>query len=204
MVGLLEPLRNDLGRSIRIQETMPNDLAHYLLGASIVGLGPACFALQSQGPLSFKDFQQLKIALPSVTEFPSSLRGTQSLAFAFEKHCHLTGDFIMVGQEDRTGMSDELCARIEELEHGVEDGEKSAMSQIKYGGIYGGKRPAISKKLPKMQDQRVQQPPYLIRHFLAVAMLPERVHGIPQANKHPPKKCLPKGLESLAQGLPWG
>jgi hypothetical protein len=56
MAGLLELLRDDLGRSIRIQETMPNNLAHHLLGASIIALWPACFALQSQCALGFKEF----------------------------------------------------------------------------------------------------------------------------------------------------
>src|SRR5208283_1306062 len=56
MVGLLELLGDDLRRSIRIQETMTNDLTDQLFGAPIVGLWPARFALQSQGALSFKLF----------------------------------------------------------------------------------------------------------------------------------------------------
>src|SRR5271165_3896101 len=56
MVGLLELLGDDLRRSIRIQETMTNDLTDHLFGAPIVGLWPARFALQSQGALSFKLF----------------------------------------------------------------------------------------------------------------------------------------------------
>ena len=54
MVSLLELLGNDLSRSIRIQETMTNDLTDHLLGAPIVRLWPAHFALQSQGALRFK------------------------------------------------------------------------------------------------------------------------------------------------------
>jgi len=37
---------------------------------------------------------------------------------AFEKHGQFAGNLAIVGQEDRTGMGDELCGRIEELEHG--------------------------------------------------------------------------------------
>src|ERR1700731_4453436 len=92
------------------------------------------FALQSQGALSFKLFQQLKIALFSVTEFTSSLSGAQSLTLAFEKHGQLVGNLIIV-QEDRTGMADEFCGRIEELEHGAKLGIKGTKSQIIYGGI---------------------------------------------------------------------
>jgi hypothetical protein len=40
------------GRSIRIQETMTNDLTDHLFGTPIVGLWPARFALQSQGALT--------------------------------------------------------------------------------------------------------------------------------------------------------
>ena len=85
MVGLLKLLGDDLGRSIRIQETMTNDLTDHLFGAPIVGLWPARFALQSQRALGFKLFQQLKIALFGVTEFTGGLSGTQSLTLAFEK-----------------------------------------------------------------------------------------------------------------------
>src|SRR5580693_1505046 len=117
MMGLLELMRDDLGRSIRIQKPMTNDPAHHLFGAPIVGLGPACFALQSQRASSLKLFQQLKIALFGITKFTSGLSGTKSLTLAFEKHGQLAGDLIIVGQEDRTGMTDELCGRIEQLEH---------------------------------------------------------------------------------------
>jgi hypothetical protein len=74
VVGLLELLGDDLGRSIWIQETMTNDLAHHLFGAPIVGLWPAYFAVQGQRAMSCKLFQQLKIALLGVTEFTSGLR----------------------------------------------------------------------------------------------------------------------------------
>jgi len=135
MVGLLELLSDDLSRSIRIQETMANDLAHHLFGAPIVTLWPACFTLQSQRPLDFKLFQELKIALFSVTEFTSGLSGTKALALAFEKHGQLAGNLVIVGQKDRTGRADELCGRIEPLEHGAKLEKKRPKSQIKYGGI---------------------------------------------------------------------
>src|SRR5271166_4168179 len=149
MVGLLELLRDDLGRSIRIQKAMTNDLAHHLFGAPIVGPWPARFALQSERALSFKLFQQLKIALFGVTEFTSGLSGTQSLTLAFEKHGQLAGNLIIVGQEDRTGMADELCGRIEELEHGRQNGDKGRESQIQYGGIERSKHHKMANKTVK-------------------------------------------------------
>jgi hypothetical protein len=75
-----------LSRSIRIEEAVTNDLAYHLLSATIIALWAACLALQGQCALSFKVFQELEIALFSVTEFTSGLSGTQSLALAFEKH----------------------------------------------------------------------------------------------------------------------
>src|SRR6516225_930861 len=96
---------------------MTTDLAHHLFGAPIVGLWPARFALQSQRALSFKLFQQLKIALLGVTEFTSGLSRTQSLTLAFKKHGQFAGNLIIVGQKDRAGRTDELCRRIEQLEH---------------------------------------------------------------------------------------
>jgi hypothetical protein len=108
---------------------MTKDLTHHLLGAPIVALWPACFAVQSQRALSFKLFQELKIALFRVTEFASGLSGTQSLALAFEKHGQFAGNLVIVGQEDRTGRSDELSGRIEQLEHDAKlerkEGQKS-------------------------------------------------------------------------------
>jgi hypothetical protein len=52
--------------------------------------------LQSQRPLSFKLFQELKIALFRVTEFTSGLSGTQSLTLAFEKHGQFAGNLVLI------------------------------------------------------------------------------------------------------------
>jgi hypothetical protein len=76
--------------------------------------------------VSRKLLQELKIALFGVTEFASGLSGTQSLTLAFEKHGQLTGNLVIVGQEDRTGRPDELSRRIEQLEHGANLGRKEA------------------------------------------------------------------------------
>src|ERR1700722_2632875 len=108
MVSLLKLLGNNFSRSIRIQETMTNDLTDHLFGAPTVILWAAAFALQSQRALGFKLFQQLKIALFGVTEFTGSLSWTQSLTLALEKHGQLAGNLIIVGQEDGTGMTDQL------------------------------------------------------------------------------------------------
>ena len=118
---------------------MTNDLPDHLFGAPIVSLWAAHFALQSQRALGFKLFQQLKIALFGVTEFPGGLSGTQSLTFAFEKHGQLAGNLIIVGQEDRTGMADELCGRIEELEHGRQNGDKKSTKSNKIWQTKGRK-----------------------------------------------------------------
>ena len=98
--SLLKLLRDDLGRSVRIQESMPNDLAHHLFGASIVGLWPACFALQSQCAVRFKVFQKLKIALLGITKSTGRASGSQPLALAFEKHGQLACDLVIVRQQD--------------------------------------------------------------------------------------------------------
>ena len=82
----------------------------------------------------------MEIALFGVTEFTSGLSGPQSLTLAFEKHGQLAGNLIVVGQEDRTGIANELCGRIEELEQWRQMGIKDAESQIKYGGTKRSKR----------------------------------------------------------------
>src|ERR1700693_3571337 len=125
MVLAAEAKEKQSGRS------MTNDLTDHHFSAPIVGLWPARFALQSQRALGFKLFQQLKIALFGVTEFTGGQRGTQSLTLAFEKHGQLAGNLIIVGQEDRTGMADEFCGRIEELEHGAKLGIKGNKRQKK-------------------------------------------------------------------------
>jgi hypothetical protein len=50
---------------------------------------------------------------------------------AFEKHGQLAGNLIIVGQEDGTGRADELCGRIEEIEHGRQNGDKRAQESNK-------------------------------------------------------------------------
>jgi hypothetical protein len=68
---------------------------------------------------------------------------------AFEKHGQLAGNLIIVGQEDRTGMTDELCGRIEELEHWRQNGDKGRESQIKYGGTTRSKYQKVADKTIK-------------------------------------------------------
>jgi hypothetical protein len=128
---------------------MTNDLTDHLFGAPIVSLWTAGFALQSQRALGFKLFQQLKIALFGVTEFTGSLSGTQSLTLALEKHGQLAGNLIIVGQEDGTGMTDELSGRIEELEHWGKNVDKRAQKSNKIWRYRGMKAADLSRKVMK-------------------------------------------------------
>ena len=43
----------------------------------------------------------------------------------------IAGNLIIVGQEDGTGRADELCGRIEEIEHGRQNGDKRAQESNK-------------------------------------------------------------------------
>src|SRR6516165_282003 len=118
VVGLPELLGDDLGRSLRIQETVPDNLAHHLLGATVVSLWSARFALQGQGAAELQLFEQLKIALLRVAEFLGGPGGAQPLALAFKKHRQFTGDLILIGQEDGTRRTQEPGVRIEPIKHG--------------------------------------------------------------------------------------
>lgn len=97
MVSLAEFLSDDLGRGLRIQEAMADDLADDFVGAPVIGLGAGGFTVQSQGAVFFEQMEQLEIAGFGIAEFFGGLGGTGAFALAFEEHGQLEGEFIVGG-----------------------------------------------------------------------------------------------------------
>ncbi len=96
--GLDELLGNDLGRSVRIEKAMADNVAHHLVGPAVVVFGAALLGGQAPGPLVEEALPELKVALPTEAELSGgSLRS--ELTFPFEQHRQPVGDGI--GGRDR-------------------------------------------------------------------------------------------------------
>jgi hypothetical protein len=85
-VGLLELLSNDHRRSVRVQETVAQDLAFNLVGAAVIGLGAGFLGLQglqAAGPISRP---QLVIALTAAAVFLGNRGDLVCQTLAFDEH----------------------------------------------------------------------------------------------------------------------
>ena len=90
-VGLSELLRDDLGRSIRIQEDVAQDLPHDLLGAAVVGFGSSFLGLEGRKSTLLESLQQLIITLTAVAVFFDDGDDALLEALAFEEHEETAG-----------------------------------------------------------------------------------------------------------------
>jgi hypothetical protein len=116
--GLAELLGDDLDRGVGIEEAVPDDLAHDLVGAHIVALGAGLVALESRAPMVIIESKHLKISLLAKAELLGGLSGTEPFALAFDEHGQ-TGDDQVIGTNRKlAGGADDAVGRYVEL-HGV-------------------------------------------------------------------------------------
>ncbi len=80
---------------------MADDLAHDLIGATVVGLGASLAAEQGDGASLVIRVQQLIVALLAIAELVSCGRGPQALAFALVEHGQLEGDLVILENRER-------------------------------------------------------------------------------------------------------
>lgn len=85
-VSLPEFLGHDRHRSVWIQKTMAEDLAHNLLGAAEFRFGAGLLRGQSRKAPLLEGLQQLIVTLAAATEFLSDLADARLQALAFQKH----------------------------------------------------------------------------------------------------------------------
>jgi hypothetical protein len=129
MMGLLELLRDDFGRGLRIQEAVTDDLADDLVGATVVGLGAGGFAVEGQSAVGLVEVEQLEVAGLGVTELGGGVGGTGTFALAFEEHRQLEGDLIVEGDQERTGRAGEVRLLL--------------VIENDHGGRYSGRRERV-------------------------------------------------------------
>jgi len=121
VMGLLESLRDDFRRSVRVQEAVPDDLAHDLVGAAVIGLGAGGFALQRWGAVVLVEMEQLEVTGFGIAEFGGGLGRARAFALAFEEHGQFEGDLIAIGDEQGAGGAGEVrLMLVVERNHGGE------------------------------------------------------------------------------------
>jgi len=134
-------LSDDFGRGFGIEEPMPNDLTHDLIGAPIVSLGAPFLRNQAIGTELSKLFTQLKIAGATKSELFCCGLGSE-FTFTFEQHRHAACDFIVLRDWQRAGIADESML----LE--VEDGHgRSSLARGMKPAFAGGRTVSETAKL---------------------------------------------------------
>jgi hypothetical protein len=123
-------LGHDLGRGFSIEEQVADDLAHDLLGSSVVVLRARLVILKCHRPAGMELLQQLVVALAGVTELAHHGGDVRRFALSLEEHGELLGDFIVLPHRQLSRFPDEHRLLILECEHGVPPG-----SSVSRGGI---------------------------------------------------------------------
>jgi hypothetical protein len=113
-VALSEFLRNDLGASFTIQESVTDDLTDEFLGAPVVAFGASFGAEEGFASFLEKKSPELEITLTAKAELGGGLVNAFSTAFALDEHRDFTRDFIVIGDGQRTECAlDALPEKIE-------------------------------------------------------------------------------------------
>jgi hypothetical protein len=113
--SLAELLRDDVDRSVGIEEAVTDDLANEFVRADIVVLGAGLVALESCASLFPIEFEELKIALLAEVELRSGLDGTEPFALAFNKHGEAGDDVVIRKNGKVSGGADDAEGRHVEL-----------------------------------------------------------------------------------------
>lgn len=119
--ALAQFLGDDLDGGIRVKKAVAHDLLDDLIGAAVIGLGPALLVEERQDAASLEELAQLKIALPAETELFGRGGGAKALALSFEEHREL-------GEDDIRGRRAQGAAGTVEGEGMFGDGEHTRES----------------------------------------------------------------------------
>jgi hypothetical protein len=92
--ALAQLLGDDLGGGIGIEKAVTHDLLDDLIGAAVMGLGPALLIAECQHAAVLQELTQLKVALPAEAELVGCGGGAHALALSFEEHRELAQDNI--------------------------------------------------------------------------------------------------------------
>ena len=115
--GLGDFLSDDVGRGIRVEEAMTNNLAHDFVGATRTGFGTPFATDEGLGALGVKELAELEIALLAEPELGCGLRGSQALAIAFEEHGEFDRAFVLGGDRQNASGADKGMAIQVEVQH---------------------------------------------------------------------------------------
>ena len=128
--GLAEFLRDDVDRSVGIEEALADDLANDLVGADIVAFGAGLMALESCASLFTIEFEQLKISLLAEIVLLGGLGGAEPFALAFDEHGQSGDDEVVCKNGELSGGADDAASRDVEL-HGLVLREKAGQKGMR-------------------------------------------------------------------------
>jgi hypothetical protein len=115
---LADLLSDDIGRGIRVEKAVTDDLAHDLIGPAVVGLGAPALAEEGDGPPFPIGVQDLVVALLGEAELPCGPQRAEGFTFALEEHGQPWGDLVPGRDLEEAAGADEDTVATDELEHG--------------------------------------------------------------------------------------
>jgi hypothetical protein len=130
VVGLAQLLRDDLGRSIRVQEQVAQDPTHGFIGPAIVGSGAGFLGLKSRKAALLEGVEQLIVALAAVAVLLGDGGDVLLEALAFQEHEKPASQRVFRGNGQSAGRAGELVGSRVEMKDSLHPW------RIAQGGVY--------------------------------------------------------------------
>jgi hypothetical protein len=128
-------LSNHLCAGLRVEESVTDDLAQDLLGASVVAFGASFGAEEGLAAFLEKKSPELEITLTAKAEFGGGLVNAFRAAFALDEHRDFTRDFVVIrdGQGAECAL-DALLKQFKRNHRGLR--ESATISLLIYGTLF--------------------------------------------------------------------
>ena len=109
-MGLAQFLGDDFGGGVGVQKAVAQDLAHGLVGAAVIGLGPGLLRLKGRQAPGLIVLQKLIIAWPAKPVMLGDSRDVAFQTLAFQEHEETRGLLIGSSHGQSAGWTDDLVS----------------------------------------------------------------------------------------------
>jgi hypothetical protein len=116
---LVQSLGDDLRGHVRVEESIPYNLPHDLIGPAVVPFGTAFEAFQSLSAVLLKGVTYLVVALPGISELLCGFLRAKTFTVALIEHRKFTRDFIIFPDGKGALRAGKEPYAITHLDHGL-------------------------------------------------------------------------------------
>jgi hypothetical protein len=116
---LVQFLGDDFRGHLRVEESIPYDLAYDLIGPAVVCLGTPFAAFQSFGALALEEFTYLVIALAGIAILPCGFLRAKPFTLALVEHGKFQSDFIIFPDGKRALRAAKGWYAVMHFDHGL-------------------------------------------------------------------------------------